>query len=66
MVDLDAARLCQYVLMSPINGTVIERKIDQGKYVLTGTPLYTLATTEKLEILVRVNPSEAPTICRYG
>lgn len=64
MADLDAARLRlrQYVLTSPINGTVIERKIDQGEYVQTGTPLYTLATTEELEILVKVDPSEAPSI----
>lgn len=59
--DLDAARirLKQHELLSPINGTVTERKVNPGEYVQPGAHLYTLATTDRLEILVKVDLADA-------
>lgn len=59
--DLDAARirLKQHELLSPITGTVTERKVNPGEFVQPGAHLYTLATTDMLEIKVKVDLADA-------
>ncbi len=62
--DLDAARirLKQHELRSPITGTVTEQKVSSGEFVQPGAHLYTLATTDALEIMVKVDLADAPAL----
>lgn len=62
--ELEAARvlLRQHVLVAPISGTVVERHVNPGELLQVGVPAYAIASTSDMEILVKVDPSEARSI----
>ncbi len=64
LADLDGVRvrLKKTVLVAPYDATVTERHVEMGEQAQPGRPLYTLATTDALEVLVKLDPAEAANV----
>lgn len=61
LADLDAARvrLKKTRVLAPLDATVTERHVETGEQLQPGKALYTLATTDVLDVLVKLDPAEA-------
>jgi RND family efflux transporter MFP subunit len=51
--------LTDAVVRAPFSGTVVERAVEVGEYLATGSPLLTLADTSVLKARVLLDPREA-------
>ena len=57
---LDQLRKCH--IQSPIDGTVLEKYVEQGEFVATGKPLFKLADTENMFIRAYVTSAQLQNI----
>ncbi len=53
------------VIKSPISGVVIHRALNEGQYVATGTPIYTVADLKKVWVKLDAYESDLPWL-HYG
>lgn len=58
-LDILQQRLERRQIRAPINGTVFERKVNEGEYVQVGTKLLVLVGEASREILVKAEPEDA-------
>ncbi|WP_027179548.1 efflux RND transporter periplasmic adaptor subunit [Maridesulfovibrio bastinii] len=49
-------------LYSPLSGIVIQKDVDEGMYVKTGTPVYKIADLRKVWVILEVYESDLPWI----
>lgn len=67
IVELERSNKAQIRLTvySPIGGTVIEKLVDEGKYVKAGEPVYRIANLEMVWLMLQLYPEDATKI-RFG
>ncbi|WP_081859198.1 efflux RND transporter periplasmic adaptor subunit [Desulfohalovibrio reitneri] len=49
-------------LHAPLSGVVVDKKVDEGEYVDTGTPIYTIADISRVWVMLEVYESDLPWI----
>jgi Cu(I)/Ag(I) efflux system membrane fusion protein len=64
-IEQSGKPLNHLTIYSPIGGVVIRKMVNEGAYVTTGTPIYTVADLSQLWVLLDAYESDLPWI-RYG
>jgi len=64
-IERSGKPLTHLTVYSPIGGVVIRKMVNEGAYVTTGTPIYTVADLSQLWVLLDAYESDLPWI-RYG
>lgn len=64
-IEQSGKPLTHLTIYSPIGGVVIRKMVNEGAYVTTGTPIYTVADLSQLWVLLDAYESDLPWI-RYG